>query len=77
MVERQAIELLALNFSSTTFACRRLAQGLSRSLPVFSNFFREYLNPVIKEDHWAQFVDGIGRAANFPQQLIEAIRATF
>ena len=37
MADKQPIELLAFNFASRTFACRRLAQGLSRSLSAFSS----------------------------------------
>ena len=48
LADQQSIELLAFNFASRTFAYRRLAQGLSRSLSAFSRFIREYLDPVIK-----------------------------
>ena len=71
MADQQSIELLAFNFASRTFAYRRLAQGLSRSLSAFSSFIREYLDPVIKADQCAQYVDDIGIAANTPDQLIK------
>ena len=77
MADQQSIELLAFNFASKTFAYRRLAQGLSRSLSAFSSFIRRYLEPVIKADQCAQFVDDIGTAANTPQQLIKNLRAVF
>ena len=77
MVDQQSIELLAFNFASRTFAYRRLAQGLSRSLSGFSSFIREYLDPVIKADQCAQYVDDIGIAANTPDQLIKNLRAVF
>ena len=77
MADQQSIELLAFNFASRTFAYRRLAQGLSRSLSAFSNFIREYLDPVIKADQCAQYVDHIGIAANTPEQLIKNLRAVF
>ena len=64
MADQQSTEFLAFNFSSRTFAYRRLAQGLSRSPSVFSSFVREYLHPVIKADQCAQYVDDIGIAAN-------------
>ena len=77
MADQQSIELLAFNFASRTFAYRRLAQGLSRSLSAFSSFLREYLDPVIKADQFEHFVDDIGIAANTPEQLIKKLRAFF
>ena len=41
MTDQQSIELLAFNFASRTFAYRRLAQGLSRSLSAYSSFIRK------------------------------------
>ena len=64
MADQQSIELLAFNFASRTFAYRRLAEGLSRSLSAFSSFIREYLDPAIKADqcHFGvQEVDFLGR----------------
>ena len=77
MADQQSIELLAFNFASRTFAYRRLAQGLSRSLSAFSSFIREYLDPVIKADQCAQYVDDIGIAANTSEQLIKNLQAVF
>ena len=54
-----------------------MAQGLSRSLSAFSSFIRGYLDPVIKPDQCAQYVDDIGIAANTPEQLIKNLRAVF
>ena len=75
--DQQSIELLAFNFASRTFVYRRLAQGLSRSLSAFSSFIREYLDPVIKADQGAHYVDDIGLAANTPEQLIKNLQAVF
>ena len=77
MADQQSIELLAFNFASRTFAYRRLAQGLSRSLSAFLSFIHEYLNPLIKADQYAQYVDDNGIAANTPEQLIKNLRAVF
>ena len=77
MANQRSVELLAFNFASRTFAYRRLAQGLSRALPAFSSFMREYLNSVIKADQCAQYVDDIGIAAKTTEQLIKNIRAVF
>ena len=52
-----------------------MAQGLSRSLSAFLSFIREYLDPVIKADQCAQYVDDSGIAANTTEQLIKNLRA--
>ena len=77
MANQQSVELLAFNFACRTFAYRRLAKGLSRSLSAFSSFIREYLDPVIKAYQCAQYVDDIGIATNTPEQLIKNLRAVF
>ena len=77
MADYQSIQMLAFNFASRTFAYKRLAQGLSRSLSAFSSFIREYLDPVIKADQCAQYVDDIGIAANDATQLTVNIREVF
>ena len=77
MADQRSIEMLAFNFASTTFAYKRLAQGLSRALSEFSSFMREYLDKVIKADQSAQYVDDIGIAASSATQLIRNIRAVF
>ena len=40
MADQRSVEMLAFNFASRTFAYKRLAQGLSRSVSVFSSFMR-------------------------------------
>ena len=77
MANQRSVEMLAFNFASRTFAYRRLAQGLSRSVSAFSSFMREYLDPVVKADHCAQYVDDIGMAANNATDLTRNIRAVF
>ena len=77
MVDQRSIEMLAFNFASRTFAYRRLAQGLSRTLSGFSRFIREYLDKVNKADQCAQYVDDIGIAANDADHLIAHLRETF
>ena len=42
MADQRSVEMLAFNFASRTFAYRRLAQSLSRSVSAFSSFMREY-----------------------------------
>ena len=50
MADQRSVELLAFNFTSRTFAYKRLAQGLSRALSAFSSFMGEYLVKVTKAD---------------------------
>ena len=75
MADPTSVDLLAFNFASKTFAFRRVAQELSRAQSAFSSFMREYLDPVIKADQCAQYVNDIGIAANNTEQLITNIRA--
>ena len=77
MADERSIEMLGFNFASRTFAYRRLAQGLSRALSVFSSFMREYLDKVKKANQCAKNVDDIGIAANDAKHLIKNIRANF
>ena len=53
MADQRSVEMLAFNFASITFAYKRLAQGLSRSVSAFSSFMREYLDTVVKADQCA------------------------
>ena len=77
MADQRSVEMLAFNFASRTFAYKRLAQGLSRSVSAFSSFMREYLDPVVKADQCAQYVEDIGIAANSATDLTRNIRAVF
>ena len=77
MADQRSVEMLAFNFASRKFAYKRLAQGLSRSVSAFSSFMREYLDPVVKTDQCAQYVDDIVIAANNATDLTRNIRAVF
>ena len=77
MADQMSKEMLAFNFASRTSAYRRLAQGISRALLVFSSFMGEHLDRVIKADQCAQYVHDIGIAANDSGHLIKNLRATF
>ena len=77
MADQRLVEMLAVNFASRTFAYKRLAQGLSRSVSAFSSFMREYVDPVVKADQCAQYVDDIGIAANNATDLTRNIRSVF
>ena len=75
MAHQRSAEMLAFDFASRTFAHKRFAQGLSTCLSAFSCFMREYLDPVVKADQCAQYVDDIGVAANNCTDLTQNIRA--
>ena len=77
MADQRSVEMLAFNFAGRTFAYKRLAQGLSRSVSAFSSFMRDYLDPVVKADQCAQYVDDIGMAANNVSDLTRNIPAVF
>ena len=77
MADQRSVEMLAFNFGSTTFAYKRLAQVLSRSVFALSSFMREYLDPVVKAHQCAQYMDEIGIAAINATDLIWNIRAVF
>ena len=77
MAHQRSVEMLAFNFASRTFAYKRLPQGLSRPVSAFSSFIREYLDPLVKADQCAQYVDDIGIAANNATDITWNIRAVF
>ena len=77
MGDQRLVETLALNFATKTFAYIRLAQSLNRSVSDFLNCLREYLDPAVKADQCAQYVDDIGIASNSTKGLIRNIRAVF
>ena len=77
MADQRSIEILAFNCASRTFAYRRLAQGLNRSLSAFSSFMKETLDQVVKADQGAQYVDDTGIAANDADHFIKNLRTTF
>ena len=77
MGDQPSVEMLAFNFASRTFAYKTHAQGLSRSVSVFSSFMHEYLGPVVEADQCAQYVDDIGITANNATDHTQNFRATF
>ena len=77
MADQRSVEMLAFNFASRSFAHKRIAHGLSRSVSAFSSFMREYLDPVVKPVQCAQYVDDLGIAASNATDLTRKIRAVF
>ena len=77
MADQRSVKMLAFNFASRSFAYEWLAQGLSRSVSVFSSLMREYLDPVVEAEHCAQYVDDIGIAASNATDPTRNIWAVF
>ena len=75
VADQRSLELSAFNFANSKFAYRRSAQGLTRSLSVFSSLMREYLDTLIEANHCERYVNDIQIAANDSAELIENIRA--
>ena len=68
-VYQRSVERFAFIFPCRTFVYKRLAQSLSRSVSAPSIFIPKYLDPVVKADQYAQYVDDIGIAANIAMDL--------
>ena len=77
MANQRSVKMFAFFFASRNFAYRRLAQGLSRYVSAFSSYMREYLDPVVKADQCAQYVDIFRIAATNATDLTRDIRAVF
>ena len=77
MADQRSVEMLAFIFASRTSAYKRLAHSVSRPVSAFSSFMREYLDPVVKADQCAQYVDYTGIAAKNATDLTRNIRAVF
>ena len=77
MADQRSAQMLAFNFASRISVYKRLAQGLSRTVSAISSFMREYLDPVVKADQCAQYVDNIGIEANRATDITGNIRAIF
>ena len=77
MADQWSVEMLAFNFRSRTFAYKRIAQSHSGTFSAFSNFMREFLDPVVEADYCAKYVDDIGSAINNATDFNRNIRALF
>ena len=77
MADQRSVEMLAFNFASRTFAQRRHAQRLSRFVSAFSKFMRQYVDPIIKVNQCAQYVDDIEIAVNNATDVTRNLRAVF
>ena len=77
IADQPSVERLAFNFASRTFSYGKLAQVLSRPLSDFLGFTREYLDPVVKADQCAQYVDDTEISATEATDLTWSIRTVF
>ena len=77
MADEQSVQMLAFNFASRTFAYRRIAQGLSKSVTGFSSFVRHYLDPCLAADLCTQFMDDIGSGSRTFEEMISNLRKIF
>ena len=75
VLDQNSIEKLSFNFATSTFAYRRLAHALSRSVLVFPSFMSQYLDPVVKDDKRAQYVYDIEIEAKNVTNFTRNIRA--
>ena len=57
MAYQRSVETLDFTFAWRTFADKRLAQCLSGSVSAFSSFVPEYLDPFVKANESAQYVN--------------------
>ena len=73
MADEIALQLLAFNFSSPTYAYNCLAQGLNKSVTCFSSLIRHYLDPCLAADMNTQFMDDIGSGVHSFDELIPKI----
>ena len=69
--------MLALNFGSRAFAYLRLGQDLNRSLSLFNSMVREFIDPLVKADKCAVYVDGNGIAAHSVDEVTTNIESVF
>ena len=77
MADDLSVELLAFNFSSRTYAYKRLAQGLNKSVTGFSSFVRHYMDECLAADLCAQFMDDIGCGVEKFEDLVPNLRKIF
>ena len=77
MADEQSVQLLAFSFGRSTIAYLRFAQGLNRSLSAFKSTVRDYLDPIVKADKCAQYVNDIGIAAHTIDELTSNTESVF
>ena len=77
MADQRSAEMFAFIFAIRTSSYRKLAQGLSRYVFVFSSLMREYLDAVVKAYQCAQNVDEFGIRAKTARDLSRNNRIKF
>ena len=73
----QFIHLFCFNFASSSIVFKRLARRLHPSLCAFRSVIREYLDPAVRTDRYAQKVRGIGLAAQMASELKANVEIVF
>ena len=77
MADDFSVKILAFSFASRTFAFNCLAQGLNKSVTVFSFFVKPYLDPCVAAIVSTQFMDDIAAGVNNSDGIIPALRKVF
>ena len=77
MADDTSIQLFAFIFSSSTYTYKCLAQGLSKSVTVFSSFIRHYLDHCLAACICTQFMEDIGSAVTEFSHLLPILRKIF
>ena len=77
LADALSVQLLSFNFASRTFAFRRLAQGLNRSVSAFSSIMMHYLQENIARDECNTFVDDIICGTKGFEKHIVALKRLF
>ena len=77
MADPLPVQLLSFNFASRTYAYTRLAQGLNKSVTVFSSFVRSYLDSCLAANLCTQFMDDIGCGVETFEQKVLTLRQIF
>ena len=74
MADPLSVQLLSFNFASRTYAYTRLAQGLNKTVTVFSSFVRSYVDSCVAANLHTQFMDDMGCGVETFEQMILTLR---
>ena len=77
MANEELIQLLAFNFGSRTYAFKRMAQRLSRSVSAIRSYIRRYLDENIAADECTQYVDDIATGSYTVEQHLHNLIGIF
>ena len=77
MADPLSVQLVSFKFASRTYACKRLAQGLNKSVTRFSSFVRSFLDSCLAANLFTQFTDYIGCGVDKFEQMVPTLRQIF